>query len=105
MERGPEYRIGGGTFDIRCGASDNKQVDMKRFVDMAAEGWYSGDLDLNHRPRQLKTLMLADDLRVASVRGWPVSRPLAHEIGVQRLGTRFLISAKRESQVLPLFME
>ena len=92
MERGPEYRIRTGTFEIRRGASDNKQVDMQRFVDMASEGWYSGDIDLNHRPRQLKTLMLAEDLRIAAVRAWPVTRNVQRLTGVQRLGNQRLFA-------------
>ncbi len=86
LERGPEYRTRTGHFEIRRGASDNKQVEMQRFVDMAGEGWYSGDLDVDHRPSQLATFMLAEDLRIAAVRGWPVTRNKKHVTEVQRLG-------------------
>ena len=35
-------------------SDDTKVVDLKRFVDMAADGWWSGDLDVERpaeRPR------------------------------------------------------
>jgi hypothetical protein len=86
MERGPEYRVRTGNFEIRRGATDNKQVDMQRFVDMAHEGWYSGDLDVDHRTSQLPTLMLAEDLRVAAIRGWQANRNSKHTPNVQSVG-------------------
>ena len=46
MERGPEYLERTGHFTINNYADDRKTVDMKRFVNMADEGWYGGDLDM-----------------------------------------------------------
>ncbi len=63
LERGPEYVTRSGHFRIDPFADDTKQIDLARFVDMAADGWYSGDLlaeiqvmlpkDLSDADRQL----------------------------------------------------
>jgi hypothetical protein len=65
MERGPEYLVRTGHFTINNFADDRKTVDMKRFVDMADEGWYSGDLEAYRRPRDVESLMEAEDLYLA----------------------------------------
>jgi hypothetical protein len=67
MERGPEYLVRRGHFTIENYADDRKTVDMKRFVEMAKEGWYAGDLDVWRSERELPLLMQADDLYVASL--------------------------------------
>ncbi len=70
MERGPEYRIRTGNFEIRRGDADSREVMMQRFVDMKQEGWWSGDLHI-HRPLgEIELLMLAEDLHVAPVITW-----------------------------------
>lgn len=70
MERGPEYRIRTGNFEIRRGDADTREVLMQRFVDMKQEGWWSGDLHI-HRPlSEIELLMLAEDLHVAPVITW-----------------------------------
>lgn len=70
MERGPEYKIRTGQFSIEDNASDSKELSMERFVDMAAEGWYAGDLDVERSADDIETLMKAEDLYFA-----PVVRP------------------------------
>ena len=70
IERGPEYRPRIGHFLIQRGATDNKQVEMQRFVDMKGEGWWSGDLHVHRRLEDMKLLMLAEDLHVAPVITW-----------------------------------
>ena len=69
LERGPEYRTRHGRFTILKFADDSKKVDMQRCVDMAAEGWYSGDLDVQRSPREIELLMDADDLHFAELVG------------------------------------
>ena len=49
IERGPEYVDCAGYFTIEGFASDSKAVTLKRTANMAAEGWWSGDLRL-YRP-------------------------------------------------------
>jgi hypothetical protein len=74
MERGPEYKIRTGTFTIEDDANDSKQLDMERFIDMAAEGWYSGDLAIHRSPADIELLMRADDLHIAPVVTWSSKR-------------------------------
>jgi hypothetical protein len=70
MERGPEYRIRTGSFEIRRGDADSREVPMQRFVDMKKEGWWSGDLHIHRPPGEIELLMSAEDLHVAPVITW-----------------------------------
>jgi len=65
MERGPEYLVRTGHFTLNRYADDKKTVDMKRFVDMAAAGWYAGDLDVRRQEKEIELLMQAEDLYIA----------------------------------------
>ena len=65
MEKGPEFRVREGHFQIDRGAGDNHAVEMQRFVDMAAEGWWSGDLQMHSSPRHAPVQVRAEDLRLA----------------------------------------
>ncbi len=67
LERGPEYRTRYGHFTMERLADDSKLVELERCVDMAAEGWYAGDLDVRRDPREIELLMAADDLHIAQV--------------------------------------
>jgi len=70
IERGPEYVNVSGHFTIEDHADDTKVIELKRAVNMAAEGWYSGDLHV-HRPiKDIELLMRAEDLHVAPVITW-----------------------------------
>jgi hypothetical protein len=70
LERGPEYARRSGHFVIDRFSDDRRTVEMKRHVDMAQEGWWSGDLHI-HRPlEQIELLMRAEDLHVAPVITW-----------------------------------
>lgn len=70
MERGPEYRDRSGYFTLERNAADTKTVEMKRFVNLKEEGWWSGDLLVQRPTADVEALMLAEDLHVASVVGW-----------------------------------
>jgi len=67
MERGPEYLTRTGHFVIDDFAEDEKAVDLKRFVDMSSEGWWSGDLDVERPAKDIELLMQAEDLHVAEL--------------------------------------
>lgn len=96
MERGPEYRIRSGHFTIERGATDNKQVTMHRFVDMAQAGWWSGDLQVQRSPRDVPLLMEAEDLYVAELTTWSnqhndwAARDLPSETVVRTPSGRFM---------------
>ena len=67
MERGLEYLDMTGHFRIDHFADDSKQVELRRFCNMAKEGWWSGDLDVQRSDKDLPLLMQAEDLHVATV--------------------------------------
>ncbi len=67
IERGLEYLDQTGHFTINHFADDAKQVELRRFTDMAADGWWSGDLDVRRPLGDIELLMEADDLHVVAV--------------------------------------
>jgi hypothetical protein len=70
IERGPEYQRASGDFHLAEGATKRVDVRLKRLADLAAEGWFSGDLHV-HRPiEQMQLLMQAEDLHVAPIITW-----------------------------------
>ncbi|MEX2139480.1 MAG: hypothetical protein WD894_09475 [Pirellulales bacterium] len=90
MERGPEYLTRTGHFTINNYADDRKTVDMKRFVDMAAEGWYAGDLDVHRRETEIELLMRAEDLYIATLgASGRTDKAGANHTATQFDGTRF----------------
>jgi hypothetical protein len=70
LERGLEYLDIKGRFVINVFANDAKKIELRRFVDMSADGWWSGDLDVRRSVRDIELLMEADDLHVAEVVTW-----------------------------------
>ncbi len=70
LERGPEYVVRGGYFTINNFADDTKLIDIKRFIDLSKNGWWSGDMDVRRPARDIELLMAADDLHVAEVVTW-----------------------------------
>ncbi len=83
-ERGPEYKIRTGSFIIERTATDNHPIVMERFVDMAKEGWWSGDLHLRREEANLRPLLLAEDLHVAPVLTWDVTAENAKGNGADK---------------------
>lgn len=77
IERGLEYLDRDGHFTINHFADDSTQVDLRRFIDMSVDGWWSGDLDVRRPARDMELLMMADDLHVAEVISWQNDRNLA----------------------------
>lgn len=70
IERGPEYLMRTGSVAITGAATQNLDLKLERLADMAAEGWWSGDLHV-HRPlADIELLMQAEDLHVAPVMTW-----------------------------------
>ncbi len=62
-ERGKEYRPLGKKLTV---TPDQAMWDLRlrRWVDMAARGWYSGDMHCHRSPDDLANLMLAEDVNV-----------------------------------------
>jgi len=70
IDHGPEYHFFTGFFTINDGADDEKVVELKRAVDMPAERWWSGDLDVRRPQREIEQAMLSDDLHVVPLVTW-----------------------------------
>ncbi|GIS80842.1 MAG: hypothetical protein CM1200mP14_24080 [Gammaproteobacteria bacterium] len=72
--RGFEYEPVKRTFDVRPGEWTSIEVEMSRWIDMASEGWYSGDNHIHPnygghyfvQPMDLRNKAQAEDLNVAN---------------------------------------
>jgi hypothetical protein len=72
LDAGPEYRTQSGHFEIERHADDSKRIEMKRFADLAKEGWYGGDVNVMRRPADLPLIMRAEGLSVVPMKGEPL---------------------------------
>ncbi|MBI3851247.1 MAG: CehA/McbA family metallohydrolase [Verrucomicrobia bacterium] len=70
IERGPEYLVRTGSVIVTAAATQNLALRLERLVDMAAEGWWSGDLHVHRPVKDIELLMWAEDLHVAPVMTW-----------------------------------
>lgn len=69
IERGPEYESVAREIRVKARADMSSQVELKRIANLAAEGWWSGELHV-HRPlADVELLMRVEDLHVAPVNG------------------------------------
>lgn len=64
VERGQEYFPETVEVDVRAGAPA-VQISLRRWSDIAAQGWYSGETHLHRSLDELPLLMLSEDLNVA----------------------------------------
>jgi hypothetical protein len=76
VERGKEYRpltrqvdVAGGPVELR--------LPLRRWIDMAGRGWYSGETHLHRTVDELKNIVLAEDLNVAFPLSFWVTRAFA----------------------------
>jgi hypothetical protein len=70
IERGPEYRPGTGSFTLPEKGSEKPLVPLERSADLAAEGWWAGELHVHRPVGDVELLMRAEDLHVAPVITW-----------------------------------
>jgi hypothetical protein len=70
IERGPEYRLVTGTLTVAGQSSSAVTNRLQRLVNLAKEGWWSGDLHVHRPPSEIELLMQAEDLHVAPVITW-----------------------------------
>jgi hypothetical protein len=95
LEHGPEYTDRKGQFTIEDHADDEQVIDLKRSVDMAAEGWWAGDLHIHRAQQDIRLLMEAEELHVAPLITWWneknswKGKPLPKESVVRFDGNRF----------------
>lgn len=67
IEKGLEYRTVSGQFEVKRGANDGVTVSIPRFTDMAAKGWWSGDLEVYRPQKDVPVLMDANDVHFANL--------------------------------------
>jgi hypothetical protein len=70
IERGPEYRRAAGTVEVPGGSKKTLTVTLARLADMAARGWWSGELHVHRALADVPLLLRAEDLHVAPVITW-----------------------------------
>jgi hypothetical protein len=63
-ERGKEYLPAEATIEIGA-APASVELKLRRWINMAERGWYSGDTHVHRTLEELPTAMLADDVNVA----------------------------------------
>jgi hypothetical protein len=69
IERGPEY--GRLAKKLVVGAMDQHiRFELVRIADLAAEGWWSGDMHVHRSLEDIEPLMRAEDLHIAPVITW-----------------------------------
>lgn len=70
IERGPEFSRAEARFEVSNQEALTICEKLARLVDMAAEGWWTGELHVHRRPDDIELLMRAEDLHVAPVITW-----------------------------------
>jgi hypothetical protein len=67
VERGPEYRRASGAMTLSAGEVREQEVILRRIIDLAALGWYSGETHVHRSLDDLPLLLRSEDLHVAPV--------------------------------------
>ncbi len=70
VERRPEYARIAEHFEVNATGDLHLEYSMQRLVDLAAEGWWSGELHVHRPVEAIELLMRAEDLHVAPVITW-----------------------------------
>jgi hypothetical protein len=71
VEAGPEFRTIYGNFEIERHADDRKRIEMHRIANLAAEGWWAGDVDAVGRALdECPLAMRAEGLHVLPLLTW-----------------------------------
>lgn len=70
IERGPEFARIAERLEVTATGDLHFDYQMQRLVDLAAEGWWSGELHVHRPVEAIELLMRAEDLHVAPVITW-----------------------------------
>lgn len=70
VERGPEYRPATGEFTVPLAGEAKLRATLKRLLDTAADGWWSGELHVHRPVTDIELLMRAEDLHAATLITW-----------------------------------
>lgn len=69
-EHGPEFSLAKGAFTVTADQPVSLRLKLERQVNLAREGWWSGDLHVHRLLEDIELLMRADDLHIAPVITW-----------------------------------
>ena len=83
IEKGKEYRPVTKEIAVKAGQTMKIEVELERWIDMAKLGWYSGDMHVHRNLDEMDSIMLAEDLNVASCQMY-----FNYEEGEEHLETR-----------------
>ena len=70
VERGPEFSAHRGSFTVASGSESRLAIPLHRLANLAAEGWWSGELHVHRSVADAELLMAAEDLHVAPFITW-----------------------------------
>ena len=70
IERGPEHNRCKGSFEIKNGSLTEIKKCLTRIINMASEGWWSGELHVHRPAKDIELLMQAEDLHIAPIITW-----------------------------------
>jgi hypothetical protein len=113
IERGPEYRRATGQVDIESGKVREIEVVLARTLDLAAQGWYSGEVHVHRPPDEMPLLMRSEDLHVAPLltiwnktnlwKGRPLPQRLSVEVEPSRIFHLLACEDERQGGALLYF--
>jgi hypothetical protein len=70
IDRGPEFLLSTGKVTVAETEAPSLTTRLRRLVNLAKEGWWSGELHVHRPPADVELLMRAEDLHVAPVITW-----------------------------------
>jgi len=70
IERGPEFTRTTGALRIGQEQLVKAKFEIHRIVNLADEGWWSGEIHVHRSPSDIELLMRAEDLHIAPVITW-----------------------------------
>ena len=76
VERGPEYGRDEGLIGVEVACIRVVEVRLRRIVDMAAAGYWSGDMHVHRAVKDMSLLMRSEDLHIAPLLTWWNARSL-----------------------------
>jgi len=70
VERGPEFSKAAGSITVEGDAAREIPIELTRLVDLAAEGWWSGETHVHRALGDVELAMRAEDLHIAPIISW-----------------------------------
>ena len=103
VDRGTEYERVEIPLEAHAGTRLERTVRLKRWIDMSAKGWWSGDLHVHRAAADLPRLMAAADLHFApGIGGWNDSGTCEGNCEDERhWGAALFLGVKRPMRLYP----